>query len=541
MKISFNSYSIKIAILLLIFFKPFTNISFGAGAEVQNSLEIEGASLDKENNDTKIENSQILLFEKLNKVIELSKASYVNKLEDEQIFENAAKGILEGLDANSGYLNPQELTDIKTNLSGKFAGIGIEIIKDKDFVKVISPIEDSPAQRAGIKSGDYIVKVDKINLSNKKIDEIVKLLRGDAGSVVTLYIARDGNDELLNISVTRDIIESNPVKSIFYTYGGILYIKINSFIDTTFEEVYNILKDNMRQSKAIIVDLRNNPGGELEQAILLANLFLSKGDTIVKVKGRSKEYFSIADEAFTKQSTGKENLPDIKETEEGFSFTSSSKPFVKKDIPIVVMVNEGSASASEIFTGALKDNSRAIILGTKTFGKGSVQSIIPIEEGELGAIRLTTAKYYTPNGSSVHEVGIYPDIFVQQKPRTIKDGNESEKGLKNSLTLQNISHTIVTEEDVTSESQESKKIKQENAIKQIEEATKNDYQLDIAFGTLKAAMLFAKPQKEDVKNDIKKENDARLSNKVKAETKKTEEVKTNIVKQNKKSQIKVKK
>ncbi len=538
MKISFNLPFVKLVILLLICFKTYNNISFAAEAEVENSLEIDVTIPNKQNQEPKIENS---LFEKLNKVIELSKASYVNKLEDEQIFENAAKGILEGLDANSGYLNPQELTDIKTNLSGKFAGIGIEIIKDKDFVKVISPIEDSPAQRAGIKSGDYIVKVDKVNLANKKIDEIVKLLRGDAGSVVTLYIARDGHDELLNISVTRDIIESNPVKSIFYTYGGILYIKINSFIDTTFEEVYNILKDNMRQSKAIIVDLRNNPGGELEQAILLANLFLNKGETIVKVKGRSKEYFSIAEEAFTKQSNNSENLPDIKETEDGFNFTSSSKPFVKKDIPIVVMVNEGSASASEIFTGALKDNSRAIILGTKTFGKGSVQSIIPIEEGELGAIRLTTAKYYTPNGSSVHEVGIYPDILVQQKSSLTRDSVKDEKALKNSLTLKSISNTIVTEEDVANESQESNKIKQENAIRQIEDATKNDYQLDIAFGTLKAAMLFTKPPKEDMKNDIKKEHDTRLNNKVKAEPKKTEEAKTNSVKQNKKSQAKSKK
>jgi carboxyl-terminal processing protease len=539
MKISFNLPFVKLVVLLLIFFKTSNNISFAAEAEVENSLEIDAAIPNKQNQEAKIENS---LFEKLNKVIELSKASYVNKLEDEQIFENAAKGILEGLDANSGYLNPQELTDIKTNLSGKFAGIGIEIIKDKDFVKVISPIEDSPAQRAGIKSGDYIVKVDKINLANKKIDEIVKLLRGDAGSVVTLYIARDGNDELLNISVTRDIIDSNPVKSILYTYGGVLYIKISSFIDTTFEEVYNILKDNIRQSKAIIIDLRNNPGGELEQAILLANLFLNKGETIVKVKGRSKEYFSIAEEAFTKQSNNSENLPDIKETEDGFNFTSSSKPFVKKDIPILVMVNEGSASASEIFTGALKDNSRAIILGTKTFGKGSVQSIIPIEEGELGAIRLTTAKYYTPNGSSVHEVGIYPDILVQQKSSPTRDSVKDEKALKNSLTLKSISNTIVTEEDVANESQESNKIKQENAIKQIEDATKNDYQLDIAFGTLKAAMLFTKPQKDDVKNnDTKKENEARLSNKVKVEPKKTVEAKTNSMKQNKKSQAKSKK
>jgi carboxyl-terminal processing protease len=471
-----------------------------------------------------LDGENVKIFQKLAKIIDITRAGYAGILDDSKITEYSAKGLLMGLDANSGYLNKEELVNIKSNLAGKFAGIGIEIIKDRELVKVISPIDDSPGFRAGIKSGDYIVKIDKMSVASKNINEIVKLLRGEAGSAVNLQIAREGQNEFLNIKVVRDIIETKPVKFKFFDYGNVLYIRISSFIDTTFEQTHEIIKNHLSKTKGIIIDLRNNPGGELEQAILLANMFLDKGETIVKVRGRSKEYFNIQESAFERYNIPQLSLPIIKELADGYSYSASGKGELNLTMPLIVMVNGGSASASEIFTAAIKDNSRGIILGTKTFGKGSVQSIVPIEDGELGAVRLTTAKYYTPKGSVVHEIGIYPDVLVEQKDDTLGQLNqEAVKQKPQYLAIKTITETEVKDEtknetknekaaktnlqEQNKDTEASKEdydnqdlLEKQDSAAELSNAIKHDYQLDIAFATLKASMLLNGSQKIKTQN-----------------------------------------
>ena len=526
------SFCILIAIYITL---PFRCLAGEAVVDGAKSLEVNYAN----NPDTKQQNKplseeevlakygldseSVKIFQKLAKIIDITKAGYAGILDDAKITEYSAKGLLMGLDANSGYLNKDELVNIKSNLSGKFAGIGVEIIKDRELVKVISPIDDSPGFRAGIKSGDYIVKIDKVSVANKNINEIVKLLRGEPGSPVSLQIAREGQNEFLNIKVVRDIIEAKPVKFKFFDYGNVLYIRISSFIDTTFEQCQQIIASHLNKTKAMIIDLRNNPGGELEQAILLANIFLDRGETIVKVKGRSKEYFNIQESAFERYNIPQGSLPVIKEIADGYVYSSSGKGEVSYKIPLLVMVNEGSASASEIFTAAIKDNSRGIILGAKTFGKGSVQSIVPIEDGELGAVRLTTAKYYTPKGYAVHDIGIYPDVLVEQKQDTSGTLNpEQEKQKTQYLSIKTIAETEIKDEakDLTSGESSLQQQKEHggemakdkddtvnnnlehhnNSAAELINAIKNDYQLDIAFATLKASMLFNGGQKSNIQN-----------------------------------------
>ncbi len=325
-------------------------------------------------------------------VIDLVKRSYVEEVKDKDIVYAAIKGILESLDPHSSFLPPDMYKEMQTDTKGEFGGIGIEITIKDGFPTVITPIEDTPAFKAGMKAGDHIVKIDGKNTKNMSLMDVVKLIRGPKGKAVTLTVAREGAQGLKEYTVVRDTIQVKSVKYRMLSddYG---YIRLAQFQEKTSKDLDNALKelDKANKGKALkglVLDLRNDPGGLLEQAVEVSDKFLSEG-LIVSIEGRA----------------GKRN------PEDGNMKFYAQKKGIQYTGPMVVLVNEGSASASEIVAGALQDYKRAVIVGTKSFGKGSVQTIFPLGDGS--AVRLTTAKYYTPRGRSIQSEGIVPDITVE--------------------------------------------------------------------------------------------------------------------------------
>lgn len=325
-------------------------------------------------------------------VIDLVKRNYVEEVKDKDIVYAAIKGILESLDPHSSFLPPDMYKEMQTDTKGEFGGIGIEITLKDGFPTVITPIEDTPAFKAGMKAGDHIVKIDGKNTKNMSLMDVVKLIRGPKGKAVTLTVAREGTQGLKEYTVVRDTITVKSVKFRMLSddYG---YIRLAQFQEKTSKDLDNALKELEKDNKGkplkgLVLDLRNDPGGLLEQAVEVSDKFLSEG-LIVSIEGRA----------------GKRGADENK-----MKFYAQKKG-VKYAGPMVVLVNEGSASASEIVAGALQDYKRAVIVGTKSFGKGSVQTIFPLGDGS--AVRLTTAKYYTPKGRSIQSEGIVPDITVE--------------------------------------------------------------------------------------------------------------------------------
>lgn len=320
------------------------------------------------------------------------KKYYVKKVSDKVLFENAIRGMLNGLDPHSSYLDKDEYQELQTATSGEFGGLGIEVTMDEGVIKVITPLVDSPAYKAGIKSGDYIVKIDKSAVQGMKLKDAVEMMRGEIGSPVNLTVLRKGQNKLLHFAVKRDKIVVKSVKSrlLDKDYG---YIRLSQFQTLTGQDMIAAInamkKEAGGQLKGLILDLRNNPGGLLDSAIQISDAFLAppkgdKNELIVYTEGR---------------------FP-------GSEFKATANPGdILNNAPMVVLINNGSASASEIVAGALKDNKRAIIVGTKSFGKGSVQTVLPIDENH--AIKLTTALYYTPAGVSIQARGITPDIVIE--------------------------------------------------------------------------------------------------------------------------------
>ena len=336
--------------------------------------------------------------------IEKIKTDYVEHVENKEIVESAINGILSSLDPHSSFLNAKNLEDMKIQTKGMFGGLGIEVTMENGFVKVISPIDDTPAYKAGIKAGDYITHLNKKSVIGLTLDEAVGKMRGPVGSKLKVTIGR-ANMEPFDITIKRDVIKITSVRSRIEKDVG--YVRITTFSEQTnksTKEAIKKLKKN-KNLKGFILDLRNNPGGLLEQAVYVSDLFLEKGE-IVSTRGRDSEN------------------PE----------TYKAKPGdVINGLPLVVLINGGSASASEIVAGALQDHKRAIILGTQSFGKGSVQTIIPVNP--YGALRMTTARYFTPSGRSIQKKGISPDIVVDQvKVEKIKKRNENrESDLKGAL------------------------------------------------------------------------------------------------------------
>jgi len=321
-------------------------------------------------------------------VLERVRADYVEAPDDSKLIEAAINGMLNGLDPHSAYLTPKHFRDMQVQTRGEFGGLGIEVTMENGVVKVVAPIEDTPAARAGIMSGDLITHLDKEQISGLTLQEAVEKMRGPVNSPITLTLMRKGKDDPFDVKVVRDVIHINPVK---YNVEGddVGYVRVTTFNEQTTANLQKAVEDMKKQlgpkMKGYIVDLRNNPGGLLDQAISVSDAFLDKG-AIVLTRGRNLEE--------TQRSNARPG--DI---------TDGQK--------IVVLINGGSASASEIVAGALQDHHRATIVGTRSFGKGSVQTIIPL--GSNGALRLTTARYYTPSGRSIQAKGIDPEIVVEEE------------------------------------------------------------------------------------------------------------------------------
>jgi carboxyl-terminal processing protease len=383
-------------------------------------------------------------------VLERVRSDYVEKPEDSKLIESAINGMLAGLDPHSSYLNPKHFRDMQVQTRGEFGGLGIEVTMENGVVKVVSPIEDTPAAKAGVMSGDLITHLDKDPILGLTLQEAVEKMRGPVNSPITLTIVRKGVEDPFEVTVVRDTIHINPVK---YNAEGddVGYVRLTTFNEQTTENMQKAIEDLKKQLgpnlKGYILDLRNNPGGLLDQAISVSDDFLDQG-AIVLTRGRNLEE--------TQRSNARAG--DI---------TDGKK--------MIVLVNGGSASASEIVAGALQDHHRATVVGTRSFGKGSVQTIIPL--GSNGALRLTTARYYTPSGRSIQAKGIEPDVVVEEElPEDLKKKVEVE-GARGEADLRGHLKREDEDGDTTEESGSSAYVPQEK-----EKDTQLNYAIDLLRG-----------------------------------------------------------
>ena len=378
------------------------------------------------------------------------RSSYVDDVTDEDLIEKAIDGMLTGLDPHSGYMNEKVWKEMQMDTQGKFGGLGIEITMEEGFVKVISPIEDSPAFKVGILAGDFITKINDTLVFGLTLSEAVDLMRGEKGSAIKITISRK-NMEPFELEIVRDVIKVQSVK--YEIFENIGYLRITSFSEQTesgIKKSVKKIKDILENKEmGYILDIRNNPGGLLSQAVAVSDIFLEQGE-IVSTRGRTNIDMK-------RYRAKKGDLIDGK--------------------PLIIIINAGSASASEIVAGALQDHKRAVIIGTKSFGKGSVQTIIPFKKSnnKMAGIRLTTARYYTPSGKSIQGKGIDPDINIEQGVFEADDYNTySESDLIGSLENEN---------NITLEDSDN-----EDTIKK--ERIKNDYQLSRAIDLIKAMSIF---------------------------------------------------
>ena len=353
------------------------------------------------------------LYEKIDlfgEVLENIKKDYVDDINESEIMDSAINGVLQSLDPYSAYMSPELFNEMQTDTKGEFGGLGIEIGMEAGVVKVIAPIDDTPAEQAGIKAGDYIVKIGKDQVQGKSLMEAVKLMRGPVGTTINLTVRRKNVKKPLEFKITRKIIEIKSVNSkVISKEKNIGYLRLKSFNENSDSQFLKSIKkfEKNQNIKGYVIDLRNNPGGLLTQAINITDLFLDDGE-IVSTKGRK-----------------------ISETRKFFA----KKGDEVNGKPLIVLINNGSASAAEIFAGALKDHKRAIILGESSYGKGSVQSIIPLKNG--GGMRLTISKYYLPSGKSISEVGVTPDILVEEFDDNFKIDTEKDNQLNYAIKLFN--------------------------------------------------------------------------------------------------------
>lgn len=354
-------------------------------------------------------------------IFERIRAQYVEEVDSGELIEAAIDGMLTSLDPHSSYLSPKDAVKMREQTRGEFGGLGIEVTQEDGFVKVVSPIDGTPADEAGIEAGDFITHVDGESLLGLVLDEAVDLMRGPVGSDIVITVVREGETEPFDVTITRDTIELTVVRS--RTEGDSVVLRLSTFNDQTYPKMAEQLAEKVEAAGGIdningfVIDLRNNPGGLLTQAIKVSDAFLNEGE-IVSTRGR--------------------------EASDGERFNAKMGDLAEGK-PIVVLINGGSASASEIVAGALQDHRRAIVIGTKSFGKGSVQTVMPLRSE--GAMRLTTARYYTPSGRSIQSLGVSPDIVVAQPPRASESEEEettvrrsrSEADLRGSLNNDSLS------------------------------------------------------------------------------------------------------
>ena len=359
----------------------------------------------------KVISSENEIYEKIDvfgEVLEKINKEYVDEINQSDSMDSAINGLLQSLDPYSGYMSPEIFNEMQTETSGEFGGLGIEVTMESGVVKVISPIDDTPASKAGIKAGDYIVKINDTQVQGKSLSEAVELMRGPVGSSIELTIRRRGERKALTYNVTREIIQIKSVKAELLE-KNIGYIRLTSFNENSAGQIKKEINkfEKNKNLKSYILDLRNNPGGLLSQAIKISDFFLDNGE-IVSTKSRQQS-----------------------ENRKWFA----KKGDLTKGKTILVLINYGSASASEIVAGALKDHKRAILIGENSYGKGSVQSIIPLKN--KGAIRLTVAKYYLPSGKSISEVGVSPDIEIDEESDDFKIKTETDNQLNYAIKLLN--------------------------------------------------------------------------------------------------------
>ena len=386
------------------------------------------------------------------------KSDYVEDVEDKVLLENAIKGMLTGLDPHSTYLNPDEYKELRIGTSGQFGGLGIQVGMEDGFVKVISPIDDTPAFHAGVKAGDLIVRLDDQSVKGMTLNDAVKIMRGKPGSDIKLTIVREGEDKPLVINVTRDIIKVKSVKNRMLD-PGYGYIRVSNFQSKTprdlLQAINDLKEENGDELKGLVLDLRNNPGGVLNAAADVSDLFINKGK-LVYTEGRI----------------------------ENSHFEFNAKPGdVLNGAPMVVLINGGSASASEIVAGALQDHNRAVVMGSKSFGKGSVQTIQELRSG--GAVKITTARYFTPSGRSIQGEGITPDILLGKFTVTETE-KEKISRIKESDLGGHISNPDKTDEQIQKESKAKA-----NSEKNKKVLAADDYQLHEALVLLKGLTILS--------------------------------------------------
>lgn len=399
------------------------------------------------------ESARMSAFEKFTRVVSTIEKYYVDEIKIDEIISKALSGLLTNLDAHSSYLDAKQFQDMNIKTQGEFGGLGITVGMKDGALTIIAPMEGTPADKAGLESGDIILKIDEKSSLGMNIDEAVGLMRGTPGTNIKLTIVRKGKDKPFDVTITRDIIKVHSVYSKTYK-DDILYLRIVNFDKNVAQELKKAINNN-KQAKGIILDMRNNPGGLLDQAIDTVDLFVDSG-VIVSQKGRVDGENRIY---------------------------KATKSATVSNLPMVVLVNGGSASASEIVSGSLQDHKRAVIVGEKTFGKGSVQVILPLEGRENDAIRLTIARYYLPSGRTIQATGVDPDVEI--KKATIKEVEDDfaikEAELKDHLEAQ-LNKGNKKEAETTK--------KDENVITDAQ--LNSDYQLKSAIGVLKGVMVLTK-------------------------------------------------
>lgn len=388
-------------------------------------------------------------------VITRIKNDYVEEVSDDELFENAIRGMLSGLDPHSAYLNTEEFNELRIGTTGEFGGLGIEVGLEDGFVRVVSPIDDTPAERAGMQAGDLIIRLDDTPVKGLSLNDAVKLMRGKPGSIITLTVIREGEDQPISVDIERAVIKTTSVRSrmLDEDFG---YVRISNFQTKTTTDMLKAIKELQKESdglSGLVLDLRNNPGGVLSGAVGVSDAFLNDG-MIVYTDGRE------SDSQLRYDATTGDSIDGA---------------------PLVVLVNGGSASASEIVAGAMQDHERAIIMGTKTFGKGSVQTIQDLPGG--GAVKLTTSRYYTPKGRSIQALGIEPDIATQPGTWTREEGNEVSPLSERSLS----GHLEGADEEDKAVSSDESASDEENST----DLATDDYQLFEALNLLKGLSILS--------------------------------------------------
>ncbi len=434
-------------------------LGFMAGGIFFNQID-KTALMAQAKNDSEDKNQ---VYEQLNlfgEVFDRIRSGYVEDVKSSELISSAIRGMLTSLDPHSGYMPPESFEDMQVDTRGAFGGLGIEVTQEDGFVKVVAPMDGTPASEAGIQSGDFITHVDGEAILGLTLSEAVDKMRGPVGSEVSLTIVRNLDDEPFDIVITRDVIKLTAAR--VRVEDDVIIVRVTTFNEQTTPNIKKGIKEKIDELSGkenvsgFIIDLRNNPGGLLSEAISVSDMFLNQGE-IVSTRGRNngqaKRY-------------------------------SASKGDLAENKPIVVLINGGSASASEIVAGALQDHKRAVILGTKSFGKGSVQSVIPL--GENGAMRLTTARYYTPAGRSIQALGVVPDIIVEQLPRLSKEKEEEKPSTR--ITEADLRGALSN--DRLSDEEKELLAKEKQIQSKKAQRRKTDYQLSFALDVISGLNIY---------------------------------------------------